>query len=341
MRIYLSKQKGFAHFFLLLILASILIILALVIASKLHVVKTYPLKETGNVKGVLIAKGDDEGGSSGSSGSGSSRSSTSDSKSSDEHKADDNKSDDSKSSSSGSSGGSTPKPAASTGIRVKNESKENEVKTEIRFGEGEKIKTRIEEGRTRIDVYSGGIKVRYEIRDGRVIIKAETEEGQEVPEQDLSKIEDRLGKNDIKVATEGAKLLVARNNVGALSNFPLQLDLNTNELIVSTPAGSKAVTILPDQAVQNLLAANIISRLDPAVLQEAAQSGGLTSVSDVVALGEKNGALVYEIAGLRDHRLLGFIPVTTPVSVVVSAETGGVVTQEQSLLSTIVDLLAP
>lgn len=63
-------------------------------------------------------------------------------------------------------------------------------------------------------------------------------------------------------------------------------------------------------------------------------------MSDVVALGEKNGALVYEIAGLRDHRLLGFIPVTTPVSVVVSAETGGVVTQEQSLLTTIVDLLS-
>lgn len=339
MKIYLPNQKGFAHIFLLL--ALILIILGLIIASKLHVVKTYPPKETGNVQGVLIAKGDDDSsGSSGSDSSGSNDSSGSGSSGSSNSSSDD----DSKSDSSNApSGGSTTQPASSKpSVRVKTEqSDQGKVKTEIRFGEGEKIKTRIEEGRTRIDVYSGGIKVRYEIRDGRVIIKAETEEGENVPEQELFKIEDRLDKNDIKVATEGAKLLVARNNVGALSNFPLQLDLNTNQLIVSTPAGSKTVTTLPDQAVQNLLAANIISRLDPTVLQQAAQTGDLTSVSGVIALGERNGVLAYEIAGLRDFRLLGFIPITTPVTVFVSAETGQTVAQEQPLLSTIVDLLSP
>lgn len=339
MKIYLSDQKGFAHLFLPL--ALILIIIGLVIVFKLHVVKTYPLKETGHVQGVLIAKGDDN--SSGSSGSGSSGSSDSSgsgsSGSSDGFSDDDSKPD----SSSAPSGGSTTQTSSSKpSVRVKTEqSDQDRVKTEIRFGEGEKIKTRVEEGRTRIDVYSGGIKVRYEIRDGRVIIKAETEEGQGVPEQELFKIEDRLSRNDIKVATEGARLLVTRNNVGALSNFPLQLDLNTNELIVSTPAGSKTVTILPDQAVQNLLAANIISRLDLTVLQEAAEQGNLTSVSGVVALGERNGVLSYEIAGLRDFRLLGFIPITTPITVFVSAETGQTVVQEQPLLSTIVDLLSP
>ncbi len=343
MKIYLPNQKGFAH--LLIILASILIILDLVIASKLHVVKTYPQKETGNVQGVLIAKGDDDsGGSSGSGSSGSSGSNSVSFGSSGSSSSDDDDSNDSKPDSSNvPPGGSTTQPASSKpSVRVRTEqSDKDKVKTEIRFGEGEKIKTRIEEGRTRIDVYSGGIKVRYEIRDGRVIIKAETEEGENVPEQELFKIEDRLGRNDIKVATEGAKLLVARNNVGALSNFPLQLDLNTNQLIVSTPAGSKTVTTLPDQAVQNLLAANIISRLDPAVLQQAAEQGDLTSVSGVVALGERNGVLSYEIAGLRDFRLLGFIPITTPVTVFVSAETGQTVAQEQPLLSTIVDLLSP
>lgn len=349
MKVYLSNQKGFAHLFLLL--ALILIILGLVIVSKLQVVKTYPLKETGNVQGVLIAKGDDDSG--GSSGSGSSGSSGSDSSnsgrsgSSGSSSSDDDNDDDDNtsnlSSSNAPSGGSPAQPASSKpNVRIKTEqSDKDKVKTEIRFGEGEKIKTKIEEGRTRIDVYSGGIKVRYEIRDGRVIIKAETEEGENVPEHELFKIEDRLDKNDIKVATEGARLLVTRNNVGALSNFPLQLDLNTNALIASTPAGYKTLTTLPDQAVQNLLAANIISRLDPAVLEQAAQQGDLTSVSGVIALGERNGVLAYEIAGLRDHRLLGFIPIATPVTVFVSAETGQTIAQEQPLLSTIVDLLSP
>lgn len=355
MKIILHNQKGFAHLFL--IVALVIVIILLVVSSKLQIIKSYSLKDDVNVQGVLIAKGDDD--NSDFSGSGSSSS---------DDKDDD---DDNKPSSSGSSSGGSiskpseaaktetkesgpkptqstirpftvsPKPQASAGIRVENDSDEDEVKTEIRFGEGERIKTRVEDGRTRIDVYSGGVKVRYEIRDGRVTIKAETEDGEEVEEQELFKIEERLGRTGIKVATEGGKLVVSRNSVGALSSFPIQLDLNTNQLIASTSAGPKTITTLPDQAVQNLLAANVISRLDPAVVQEAAQTGGLTSVSDIVALGERNGVPIYEIAGLRDQRLFGFIPVTTPVKVVVSAETGQTVAQEQSLLSTIVDILSP
>ena len=324
------------------------LIIALVIASKLQVVKVYPLKNISSVQGVLIAKGDDDNsGSSGSGSSGSSRSSSSGSSgssgssSSDDDK-DDDRDDNSKTSDPSDPSGAAPasSPKSTFNVRVKNESYEDEVKTEIRFGEGEKIKTRVEEGRTRIDVYSGGVKVRYEIRDGRVIIKAETEEGEEVEEQELFKIEDRLDKTGIKVATEGGKLVVLRSSVGAVASFPIQVDLSTNQLIASTSAGPRILTTLPDQAVQNLLTANVISRLDPQVLQQAAKTGGLTSVSDIIALGERNGVAVYEIAGLRDQRLFGFISVTTPIKVVVSAETGQTVTQEQSLLSTIIDFLS-
>ena len=339
MKKLLPSQKGFAHPYL--ILALILAVIFLILASNLQIVKTYSLKDFGNVQGVVMAKEGDDSGSSGYGSSGSSGSGDSDSSKSE---------DETKSGSSGSSGsgGSTStenktesKTTTPGGTRIETKIEPQRQKTEIRFGEGEKIKTRVEEGRTRIDVYSGGVKVRYEIRDGRVIIKAETEEGQGVPEQELFKIEDRLNKTGIKIATEGGKLVVARNNVGALSNFPLQVDLNTNQLIASTSAGSKILTVLPDQAVQNMLAANIISRLDPAFLQQAAKSGDLTSISGVITLGERNGLPVYEIVGLRDQRLLGFIPVTTPVKVIVSAETGQTVTQEQSLLSNIIDFLSP
>jgi len=339
MKKLLPSQKGFAHPYL--ILALILAVIFLILASNLQIVKTYSLKDFGNVQGVVMAKEGDDSGSSGSGSSGSSGSGDSDSSKSE---------DETKSGSSGSSGsgGSTStenktesKTTTPGGTRIETKIEPQRQKTEIRFGEGEKIKTRVEEGRTRIDVYSGGVKVRYEIRDGRVIIKAETEEGQGVPEQELFKIEDRLNKTGIKIATEGGKLVVARNNVGALSNFPLQVDLNTNQLIASTSAGSKILTVLPDQAVQNMLAANVISRLDPVFLQQAAKSGDLTSISGVITLGERNGLPVYEIAGLRDQRLLGFIPVTTPVKVIVSAETGQTVTQEQSLLSNIIDFLSP
>lgn len=291
-----------------LVIIAVLVIVFLVVLSKLEVTKTFFQKGGDNVKGVLIVKGDDEDGS-GSSGSGSSGSGSSGSEDKSESKTE------------------TPE-----GTRVE---------TKIRFGEGEKIKTRVEEGRTRIDVTSGGVKVRYEIRDGRVTVKAKTEGDEGVPEQELFKITDRLDKTGIKIATEGGKLLLARNTVGALSDFPLQIDLNTNQLIASTSAGTRVLTILPDQAIQNMLAANVISRLGPNQVVDQALKEGLTSVSDVIALGERGDVPVYEILGLRDHKLLGFIPVTTKVSVLVSAETGQLLSKQQSVLSNIIDLLSP
>lgn len=239
---------------------------------------------------------------------------------------------------SGSSGSSKqPQPEAGQPMAEKS----GETKTEVKFSEEEKIKTETKDDRTRIDVYSGGVKVRYEIRDGRVTVKAETEGGAGVPEQELFKIVDRVDKSGIKIATAGGEILVARNQVGALSNFPLQVDLNTNQLIVTTPAGQKVVTILPDQAVQNMLAANVINRLGGQALATAALTEKVASISGVVQLGLQNNIPVYEIPGIRDFKLLGFIPVSTPVTAVVSAETGELITTQQSFLTRVVDLLSP
>lgn len=305
-------QKGFIYVPILVVLITVVAVGTAMLASQ------NPLPD---VKGTLIAKDDNAG--------------SQDSKSDDSDKK-------GESSSKGSSGSEETKTETSEGVRVETNTKDDKQKTEIRFGEGEKIKTRIEEDRTRIDVVSGGVKVRYEIRDGRVIIKAETEEGEELEdEEEVVKIVDRLDKTGIKIATAGGELLVTRNNVAALSQFPLQIDLATNQLIASTSAGTRVLTVLPDQAVQNMLAANVISRLGPPFIREAITAGQVTSISQVVDLGLRNNIPVYEIAGIRDFRLLGFIPVSQPVSVVVSAETGEVITTEQSLLTQVIDLLSP
>ena len=200
-------------------------------------------------------------------------------------------------------------------------------KTEIRFGEGERIRTRIDGNKTRIDVISGGIKVRYEKEEGKVVIKAETEEGDVVSEEDLFKITQELEKEGIKIETNNDEIVIASNNVGAVSEFPVQIDLNTNELMVTTPQGNETLAVLPDQAVQNLISVGIISRL------------GLES--SPIALGDANGDLTYEILGLKDFKLLGFIPISMPATVTVSAQDGQVLSQEKSLATSIIDLLSP
>ncbi len=312
-------NKGFIHI-------PVILVLVIVIAFGTVLLVNQP---NPNTKGVMIAhqgENDDSNGSSGSGSSGSGSSGSSDSS---------DKDDLSKSSGSGSSGSTETKTVTSEGTKIETKTTPEKQKTEIKFSEDEKIKTEIKEGRTRIDVYSGGVKVRYEIRDGRVIIKAETEEGKGVSEQELFKIVDRVDKSGIKIATAGGKLLISRNNIGATSNFPLQVDLNTNQLIVTTPAGTKVVTVLPDQAVQNMLAANVISRLGAPALKEA------TSTAQVIQLGLKNNIPVYEIPGIKQFNLLGFIPVDRPITALVSADTGELINTEQSLLTRIIDLLSP
>lgn len=233
------------------------------------------------------------------------------------------------------------------GTKIKTETKEDKQKTEIRFSEEERIKTKVEEDKARIEVRSGGVKIRYELKDGQLVVKVENEEGEEVELEEAEideiedEVEDELEDAGIKIATAAGKLAVIKNRFGAFTNFPLSINPETNELIVTTPAGQKVVTILPDQAVQNMLAANVISRLGSQVLAEAVRTGQVATISGIIQLGVRNNISVYEIPGIRDFRLLGFIPVSAPITAVVSAETGELVTAEQPLLTRIVDLLSP
>lgn len=264
------------------------------------------------------------GGSSGSSGSGSSGTS-------------------------GTSGSSEPTPIKTetrdreTGIRTQTETKEDETRTEVRLSETERIRTRTKDGQTRVDITSGGIKTRLEQRDNRIIIKAEREDGTEVELEDdtIFKIDDRLDKSGIKIATIGAqRFVVQRGTIGAVTNFPLSIDLATNELFINTPAGQRSVTVLPEQAVQNILAANIVNKIGGLALVEEVRSGAVSDLSEVITLGERNGIAVYEITGISDQKLLGFIPVAIQKTVVISAQTGEVITEQEPLGTRLVDLLS-
>lgn len=280
-----------------------------------------------NVKGELIAKGGDS-----------------------EQSRNDN---DSSGGSSGSgSGGSTEtKTTTEGGVRVETKTSPTKEKTEIRFSETERIKTRTEEGETRVEVRSGGTKVRYELKDGQLKIKVENEkdEGDEIEneievedeEEEIEKAEQELEEEDIEIATLSGKLVLAKNKVAASTNLPIFVNPETKQLTVTTPAGERVVTILPDQAVKNMLAANVISRLSQTQIADAAISGELASVEDVIELGLRSNLPVYEIPGVKDFKLLGFIPVSSPLTAVVSAETGELVTTEQPLLTNILDLLSP
>lgn len=267
----------------------------------------------------------------------------------------DSENDSSGSESSDSSSSPTPTPTkietrSEDGTRTKTEIRDDgEIRTEVRLPDGSKVKTRTEEDRTRTDVYQGGVKVRLERSDDRFRIKAENELGQETElgEDELVSIDERADRNQVRVRTFDStadqlrnRAIIERLNTQAVTELPLSVDLATNELTVSTPAGERTVTILPDQAVQNMLAANVIDRVGGQELVNLVQQGGIETLEQVIQLSEENGVPVYEIAGVKEQRLLGFFPVTTDVTVTVSAETGEVVDTEESLIDTLINVFS-
>lgn len=221
----------------------------------------------------------------------------------------------------------------------------NLTETEIETADGQKIKTKVEDnGTTKVEIEYGQLKLKYVVENGQIKLKAENEEGREVEleEEELegleNEIENGLEEDGIEIATGSGKPILTKNNVAALTDFPLSIDVGTNQLILTTPSGQKSVTVLPDQAVQNLLATNIINRVEQ--VSDANLASDLKNLDGVVKLEIRNNEVVYKVKGTKRHKLLGFIPVDSATTVFVSADTGQPVAQEQTVLTNIIDFLS-
>lgn len=236
---------------------------------------------------------------------------------------------------------------SSSGLKMKTESEDEKQETEIEIADGQKIKTKIEDdGTTKIEIENETIKLKYSIVNGQVVLSIENEDGEEleIEDNELEKleneVEDELEDDNIRlVPTTGNQLALTQNEIAALTNFPLTINIETKELIITTPEGQKVVTILPDEAVQNLLATGIINSIEtpPSEIATQNQLGALTGV---VEIETRDSEIVYKIKGKKTHRMLGIIPVATPVTAFVSTDTGLTIAKQQSILTNIIDFLS-
>lgn len=117
-----------------------------------------------------------------------------------------------------------------------------------------------------------------------------------------------------------------------MTSLPLSVDLRTNQLIATTPAGERNLTVLPDAAVQNMLADNVIDQLGD---QTA------TNLKETIELENREGVAVYRLKGIKEQNLLGFIPIIVERTAVVSAETGELIEIQEPTLAKIVNILSP
>lgn len=136
--------------------------------------------------------------------------------------------------------------------------------------------------------------------------------------------------NNATVVTVENQTALVTEKAGALSNLPLLASSG------SITAGSTQVGVLPDEAINNLLA----SRLMDYVVNEKVESS-LASIPNMVKMEVKGEVLGYWVKGTKTHKILGLIPIKTNVEAFSSAENGQVVSSTDSLLGKILNRLAP
>jgi hypothetical protein len=313
------SDKGFLHIPIVLV---ILIALGLVVIGNVQTSLNF---ESGSVAGVLITRGGEDAIGKGSENSGSS-----------------NKSEDSRSGRGNS--------------EEKTQPKEIRIKQEVRTSD-QKIKEEIREDRSRIDVFQGGVKNRIQQKGNEFLIKTEIE-----PEK-----ENKLKNKAENEATKSGEEPELVQELRAISKFPLRIDLSTNQLILTKNGAERVLAILPAKAVQNMLRAHLKKGLGPKFFKDATssatpipegtasatpsaapteepvatESAQLTILENEIKLEDLNGQTVYKIPAKKHLKILGFIPVTINITGYVSAETGQLLEERQSLFARIINLLSP
>lgn len=147
----------------------------------------------------------------------------------------------------------------------------------------------------------------------------------------LTQINQSLGNPNLQIIPNSTNgLTIKSGNVQAETNLPISLDPITKSLAVTTPNGTKDLTILPDQAVQNVLDKNILS----SVLSSANQmTPNVASANKTIALTNINNQPAFAIQGISNSKLLGIFPVAFPKTVYVSAQNGKVLQTQESFVN--------
>ena len=213
---------------------------------------------------------------------------------------------------------------------------EDEVEnvSQFSFENLKELRVRSEKNKTRIRIDSTGGRFELENEDGKLKIKIKQENGNEVEiENDsLDDINEILEEEDIHIATtSGHGFRIRRGQFEAGTRFPLSINPQTNQLTVTTPAGEKNVAVLPDQAVENLLRLKFI---------DIVATDSATGTSENISLGLLNDEPTFQIKGLDNQKLLGFLPVSIQKTSFVSAESGEVLKIDQTFLNRLLDLLS-
>lgn len=243
-------------------------------------------------------------------------------------------------------------------VEGENDDEKDEASRELKIeakGNFVRVRSREETG-TRTQVVRNGRKVRVETEDGMTKVRIENEDEEVEEEVELEEDEEFELETDevkIKIKSRNGNFVLREGEVEALTKFPLSIDLATNELIVTTPAGTRRVAVLPQQAIDNMIRVGHVTVIFPAPSPEPSAFPSASASPEVspsaspeavalssVEIVEDGGQIVYRIRGARSERFLGVLTINIPRTLEVSAETGDLLSSQQSLIDRFLDLLS-
>lgn len=228
---------------------------------------------------------------------------------------------------------------------TKIETFDEKTKIEVRTGE-DRFETRVEEGREETKIRTGGLRIEIKREGDRVVTKIKNEADEEVELEDeqvdelLEDVGEELEEDGVRLATDSAQPGFIQNGRRVRTNFPLSVNAETGELMVSTPAGDKVVAVLPEVAINNMIRAGILSRVvEEPVLPAEGTSSAVADVSGI-ELTTVNNQPVYLITGVSSQNFLGLVPVNLKIKTVVSAQNGQLLDLQQGVFARVIDLLS-
>jgi len=132
------------------------------------------------------------------------------------------------------------------------------------------------------------------------------------------------------VSQSGNTFTITRGQVQANTNFPISFNVATKTFTVQTPSGQQQVSVMPDEALQKLFQSSTISHLQT----------GQNNQSPTVQLTQINNQPVYQVQGVSQKRFLGFLPVFIQKTAFLSAQSGSLVSTNESFFSKILDSIS-
>lgn len=230
-----------------------------------------------------------------------------------------------------------PTPTSVTQIKQVTNSIFNSIKTQFQqwgIGVARPAPTpKIEETPQTPETMSEKVRLIYGSEGGIMTLSALTESGKTVnisaeeKEKMASVILSGLQSEGVDLTlAENGQFILSKGGVSASSVFPISADLDTKQLYLVDVEAQKKISVYPDRLT------TILSNIDPEFHPNTNGSS--------VRLELRNGEVVYAVDGTRNYKVFGVLDSSAASTDFISADTGELVSQQQSVVGSVVRLFS-